>query len=62
LAAVSTSSSWTTVNPSPSMQPLPSPTAAMHLPLPHAVAHLQLPQPYIAAQHDRGRTASLLPL
>jgi hypothetical protein len=53
LAAASTSSSWTTVNPSPSMQPLPSPKAAMHLPLSHAVAHLQLPQLYDAAQHDR---------
>ncbi|KAL2421846.1 hypothetical protein ABEF95_008605 [Exophiala dermatitidis] len=54
----STSSSWATVNhqslssgPSPNMQPLPSPKAAVHLPLSHSAAArhsvsgtLQLPQ------------------
>ncbi|KIX04519.1 uncharacterized protein Z518_05389 [Rhinocladiella mackenziei CBS 650.93] len=63
LNPLSTSGSWTTVNPnpnpSPSMQPLPSPKAAMHLPLPHppplplSSANLQLPQPCSATQRDR---------
>ena len=53
-AAASTTSSWTTVNPSPNMPPLPSPKATMHLPLPHPVAHSQqLPQPSNAVQHNR---------
>ncbi|EXJ68286.1 uncharacterized protein A1O5_08901 [Cladophialophora psammophila CBS 110553] len=61
------SSSWATVNPSgscsgsvvsnpsPNMQPLPSPKAAINLPLPHpAVASLQLQSHYSAAiQRER---------
>ncbi|KAH0844704.1 hypothetical protein FOPE_09489 [Fonsecaea pedrosoi] len=59
-------SSWTSVNPSggssgsmsnpsPNLQPLPSPKAAMNLPLPHpAVASLQLPPHYNASiQRER---------
>lgn len=52
-AAPSTSGSWTTVNPtsnpSPNMQPLPSPKAAINLPLPHPSTSLQLPQPLTGA-------------
>jgi hypothetical protein len=60
----STAASWTTVNnppsgsisnPSPSMQPLPSPKAAMDVPLPQpAMTRLQLPGQYNAAiQRER---------
>ncbi|KIW85781.1 hypothetical protein Z517_01173 [Fonsecaea pedrosoi CBS 271.37] len=48
-------SSGSMSNPSPNLQPLPSPKAAMNLPLPHpAVASLQLPPHYNASiQRER---------
>jgi hypothetical protein len=63
--APSTSGSWTTVNnpstsnPSPNMQPLPSPKAAMNLPLPHtAPAHLPQQQQQSAAAGGSGPSSS----
>lgn len=63
LVAPSTSSSWATVNrssdPSPKLQPLPSPTSAMHLSLPHppsfqlAGSSLQLSRPLDSGHYDR---------